>query len=233
MRYPSFARRLAALSLLVSTVAVPATTASACPTDPFCIQPNPPPVMLWPSQLLVNPGFEDTTPQTTPPHPGWIKSENAAFVTNPHHSGVEALEVDTGLWGPPPFGPPQSFAFQQVTIPADAPHPILRYFLDVQTSVTGTSAVDTLTVKIIPPQPNVFPPVFLLPTTLATHSNLNNTHGAWCRKGDFDLSAFRGQTVTLSFTALINSANPAATRFYLDDVELWTSPPLSLATPAC
>src|SRR6266568_9560825 len=89
---------------------------------------------------LVNPGFEDTTPQTTPPHPGWIKSENAAFITSPHHSGVEALEVDTGLWGAPPFGPPQSYAYQQVTIPADAPHPILRYFLDVRSSVTGTSA---------------------------------------------------------------------------------------------
>src|SRR6266568_5748550 len=127
---------------------------------------------------LVNPGFEDTTPQTTPPHPGWIKSENAAFVTNPHHSGVEALEVDTGLWGPPPFGPPQSYAYQQVTIPADASHPILRYFLDVQTSVTGTSAVDTLSVKIIPPQPNSFPPVHVIPTMLATYSNLDNTHGA-------------------------------------------------------
>ncbi len=189
--------------------------------------------MLWPSQLLVNPGFEDTTPQTTPPHLGWIKSENAAFITNPHHSGFEAIEVDTGLWGAPPFGPPQSYAYQQVTIPIDASHPILRYFLDVQSSVAGANAVDTLTVKIIPPQPNSFPPVHVIPTMLATYSNLDNTHGARCRKGDFDLSAFRGQTVTLSFTALINSANPAATRFYLDDVELSTSPPLSAYMRPC
>jgi len=237
------AQRVAALSLIAAAVAVPATTAAAStcnPFDYFCTVQTP---IMAPQpvaqQLMVNSSFEDNTPQTTPPQPGWIKSENAAFVLNPHHYGAQSLEVDLGIFGALPAGPPQAFAFQDVAIPATAAHPLLRFYLDVQTSLTGTTATDTLRVTAaLPPAPtNSFPPIVQIPTLLGTYSNLNNTHGGWCRKGDFDLSAYRGQTVRITFSSLINSAGSfnatGSTRFFVDDAELWTDAPLVILGPAC
>jgi hypothetical protein len=91
-------------------------------------------------------------------------------------------------------------ATQSVTIPAGC-HASLNLWLHIDTSETGTTVYDRLTVKIGS-------------TTLATYSNANAASG-YANK-TFDVSSFAGQTVTLSFSGTEDSG--LQTSFVLDDV---------------
>jgi Zn-dependent metalloprotease len=91
-------------------------------------------------------------------------------------------------------------ATQSVTIPAGC-HASLNFWLHIDTSETGTTAYDKLTVKIGS-------------TTLATYSNANAASGYVNRT--FDVSSYAGQTVTLSFSGTEDSS--LQTSFVLDDV---------------
>ena len=82
----------------------------------------------------------------------------------------------------------------------------LTFYLPINTAETTTStAYDKLTVKAGS-------------TTLATYSNLNK--GAYAQKS-FDLSAFKGQTVTISFSGTEDSS--LQTSFLIDDTALTVS----------
>jgi hypothetical protein len=91
-------------------------------------------------------------------------------------------------------------ATQSVTIPAGC-HASLSFWLHIDTSETGSTAYDKLTVKAGS-------------TTLATYSNANAASG-YAQK-TFDVSSFAGQTVTLSFSGTEDSS--LQTSFVLDDV---------------
>ena len=80
----------------------------------------------------------------------------------------------------------------------------LSFYLHIDSAETTTStAYDKLTVKIGT-------------TTLATYSNLNKAAGYTLRS--FNVSAFAGQTVTVSFTGTEDSS--LQTSFVIDDTAL-------------
>ena len=80
----------------------------------------------------------------------------------------------------------------------------LSFYLHIDSAETTTSiAYDKLTVRIGS-------------TTLATYSNLNKASGYTLRS--FNVSAFAGQTVTVSFTGAEDSS--LQTSFVIDDTAL-------------
>ncbi|MFF0363825.1 M28 family peptidase [Streptomyces sp. NA02536] len=92
---------------------------------------------------------------------------------------------------------------QTVTVPAGCTQASLNYWLYIDTSETGSTAYDRFTVKAGS-------------TTLATLSNANAGSGYVQRS--VSLSAYAGQTVTLTFTATEDYS--LQTGFLLDDVTL-------------
>ncbi|GLY22369.1 M28 family peptidase [Micromonospora sp. NBRC 101691] len=96
---------------------------------------------------------------------------------------------------------------QSVTLPVGCTNYTLTFHLHVDTAeTTGTRVYDRLTVQVGG-------------ATLATYSNLNAAAGYVART--FDLAAYAGQTVTLTFTGT-EDAN-LQTSFVVDDVTLLAS----------
>jgi Zn-dependent metalloprotease len=139
---------------------------------------------------VTNGGFESgTTPWTTT---SGVVSANGNGETA--HSGTHFAWLNG-------YGTTHTdTATQSITIPAGC-HASLNLWLHIDTSETGTTVYDKLTVKIGS-------------TTLATYSNANAASG-YANK-TFDVSSFAGQTVTLSFSGTEDSA--LQTSFVLDDV---------------
>ncbi|MES2149174.1 MAG: Ig-like domain-containing protein [Pseudomonadota bacterium] len=98
---------------------------------------------------------------------------------------------------------------QKVTLPAGAGTALLSFWLRVTSDETGLAAVDTLTVQVRNTSGIVL-------ATLATYSNLDKGN-AFAQK-TLDLTAFKGQTVSLTFVGAENEG--AATSFILDDVSV-------------
>lgn len=99
---------------------------------------------------------------------------------------------------------------QAVVIPASAGTATLRFQLHIDTAeTTSTTAYDKLVVQVLNGSGTVL-------KTLATYSNLNKAAGYVERS--FDLSAYRGQTVRLSFRATEDGS--LQTSFVLDQVSL-------------
>jgi aminopeptidase S len=93
---------------------------------------------------------------------------------------------------------------QSLTIPAGCGTYTLSFWLHIDTAeTTSTTAYDRLTVQ-------------LGGTTLATYSNLNAASGYVQRT--FDVAAYAGQTVTLTFTGVEDAY--LQTSFVVDDVTL-------------
>ena len=89
-------------------------------------------------------------------------------------------------------------------VPAGCTNSTLSFYLHIDSAETTTStAYDKLTVKIGS-------------TTLATYSNLNKATGYQLRS--FNVGAFAGQTVTVSFSATEDSS--LQTSFVVDDTAL-------------
>ncbi|MDQ1659615.1 MAG: hypothetical protein QOD41_4698 [Cryptosporangiaceae bacterium] len=95
---------------------------------------------------------------------------------------------------------------QSVTVPSGCQSASLTYWLHVDTAETAATAKDTLSVK-------------LGSTTLASYSNLDKVTGYIQRTAD--VSAFIGQTATLTFAGAENST--LQTSFTVDDVGLTTT----------
>lgn len=102
--------------------------------------------------------------------------------------------------------------FQTVSIPANATSVALSYALWVQTQESSTAARDTFTVQLRNTAGTVL-------TTLATHSNLNAS--ATYQTYSFDLAAYKGQTVQVTFTGTEDGA--ISTGFILDRTRLLTN----------
>jgi Zn-dependent metalloprotease len=147
-------------------------------------------------EKVTNGGFESgTTPWTAT---SGVVSANGNGQTA--HSGTHFAYLDG-------YGSTHTdSATQSVTIPAGC-KATLTYWLHIDTAeTTTTTQYDKLTVKIGS-------------TTLATYSNLNKATG-YAQK-TFDVSAFAGQTVTLSFSGVEDSG--LQTSFVIDDVGLAAS----------
>jgi hypothetical protein len=189
-----------------TAVSVPAQTA-----DPTCTGSTTPPTS--------SPTSSPTATPTTPPTSGTCTSAqllgNSGFesgaTTWAQTSGVISTASGTNV----PYAGTY-FAWlngygtthtdtlsQSVTIPSTCTTATLSFYLKITSSETSTStAYDKLTVKAGS-------------TTLATYSNLNKA--AYALKS-FDLSAYKGQTVSISFSGVEDSS--LATSFQVDNTAL-------------
>ncbi|MGW3146112.1 M1 family aminopeptidase [Streptomyces sp. NPDC001177] len=164
-----------------------------------------------PAQVVTNGGFESGTSPWTQSSSGVITSRSGQTAHGGTSfawlNGVGSTHTDT--------------LSQSVTLPSGCSTATLSFWLHIDTTETTSSiAYDKLTAKIGS-------------TTLATYSNLNKNTG-YVQKS-FDVSAFAGQTVSLTFTGTEDSS--LQTSFVLDDIALDTSggttPPAdSTRTPA-
>ena len=154
------------------------------------------------TQLLGNPGFENgVTIWTTTA--GVIDNNNIAA---PAHTGQWKAWLDG-------YGTTHTDTLSQtVTIPADITKATLSFWVHIDTDeTTTTTAYDKLTVQMSSG------PVW---TTLATYSNLNHNVGYTLQT--FDVTAFKGRTVTLHLTGTEDSSQQ--TSFIVDDFALNVSP---------
>ncbi|MGW7530998.1 putative Ig domain-containing protein [Amycolatopsis sp. NPDC054798] len=147
-------------------------------------------------QKLGNPGFENGTSP-------WTASSGVISTS----SNGEAPHSGTYLAYLNGYGSAHTDTVSQsVSIPAGC-HATLSYYLHVDTAeTTASTSYDKLTVKAGS-------------TTLASYSNLNQANGYQLRT--VDMSAFAGQTVTLTFTGTEDSS--LQTSFCLDDTALTVS----------
>lgn len=100
---------------------------------------------------------------------------------------------------------------QQVQIPASATSAQLSFALHIDTAETSNTVYDTLTVSLRPAAGGTA-------TTLALYTNLTPAAGYQLRS--FDLLAYKGQTITLSFA--MREDRSKQTSFVLDKVSLLT-----------
>jgi subtilase family serine protease len=145
-------------------------------------------------QKFANPGFETTGGWTT--SSGVISTASGSAVP---HSGTHFAWLDG-------YGSTHTdTAAQTVSIPAGC-HATLTYYLYITTSETGTIAYDKFTVKAGS-------------TTVQSYSNVNHSTGYV--QHSVDLSAYAGQSVTITFTGTEDSS--LATSFLVDDTALTLS----------
>ncbi|MDX3315079.1 M1 family aminopeptidase [Streptomyces sp. ME08-AFT2] len=164
-----------------------------------------------PAQAVVNGGFESGASPWT--------SSSTDVITSRTGQGAHGGTAFAWLGG---VGSTHTDTLtQSVTVPSGCASATLTFWLHIDTTETTSSrAYDKLTAKIGT-------------TTLATYSNLDKNTG-YVQKS-FDVSAFAGQTVSLSFTGTEDSS--LRSNFVLDDIALDTSgdtaPPAdSVRTPA-
>ncbi|MET8803996.1 M1 family aminopeptidase [Streptomyces sp. NPDC004546] len=177
------------------TVAVVA--ALVLPGTPAAARPAAAPAACTPAQVVGNGGFENGTSP-------WSASSSTVITSR---LGQTAHGGSSYAWLDGVGGTHTDTLSQSVTIPAGCDAATLTFWLHIDTDETTSSvAYDKLTAKIGS-------------TTLATYSNLDDNTG-YVQKS-IDVSAYAGQSVTLSFTGTEDSS--LQTSFVLDDVALDTS----------
>ena len=145
-------------------------------------------------QRLGNPGFETGSASPWTASAGVVDSS----ASQPARSGSAGRRGSTATAAPTPT---RSASRCRSRAGCGA---TLSFYLHIDSAETTTStAYDKLTVKIGT-------------TTLATYSNLNKAAGYTLRS--FNVSAFAGQTVTISFTGTEDSS--LQTSFVIDDTAL-------------
>jgi Zn-dependent metalloprotease len=151
------------------------------------LPPPPPPPS---NNLLLNPGFESGLVSWTSTL--GVIGQNGA--SQPTYSGLWNAWMDG-------YGSSHTDSItQSVTIPAGSPV-TLSYYVHIDTAeATGSPALDTMTVRAGS-------------TVLQTLSNLDAATGYQLKT--VDLSAYAGQTISLSFTGVENSS--LQTSFVVDD----------------
>jgi hypothetical protein len=154
------------------------------------------------SQLLGNPGFETGTAAPWSASSGVISNS----ATEPPHSG----SWDAWLDG---YGSAHTDTLSQsVSIPAATTSATLNFWLHIDTAeTTTTTAYDTLTLQVLNASGSVL-------GTLHTWSNLDAKTGY--AQQTFDMSAYKGQNITVKFTGKEGSTNQ--TSFVIDDTALTT-----------
>ncbi|MEU8034904.1 M1 family peptidase, partial [Streptomyces sp. NPDC049099] len=178
---------------------------------PAAARPAAAPAACSPAQVVGNGGFESGTSP-------WSTSSSTVITSR---TGEAAHGGSSYAWLDGTGSTHTDTLSQSVTIPAGCDAATLTFWLHIDTDETTSSiAYDKLTAKIGS-------------TTLATYSNLDENTG-YVQKS-IDVSAYAGQTVSLSFTGTEDSS--LQTSFVLDDIALGTSggttpPGDSTRTPA-
>jgi hypothetical protein len=197
-------------SLAARALTLAALAAASLPALPAAAAPAAA-AACTPSQVVANGGFESGTSP-------WSQS-SASVITS--RSGQSAHGGGSFAWLDGVGSTHTDTLSQSLTVPSGCDKATLTFWLHIDTAeTTASTAYDKLTAKIGS-------------TTLATYSNLDKNTG-YVQKS-FDVSAFAGQTVSLSFTGTEDSS--LQTSFVLDDIALNTSgdtvPPAdSTRTPA-
>jgi len=171
-------------------------SAIAVPAGAETCAATPPPVG---GNLLLNPGFESGAVS-------WTGS--AGTITNsisrPAHAGSWKMwlggngvtTTETGT--------------QSVTVSATATAPKLSYWIRTDTAESGTTAYDTMKVQVVSGTTT---------TTLVTYSNVG-TNATYTQK-TFDLTAYKGKTITVKFLMVEDSS--LQTSFVVDDTAVTNS----------
>jgi hypothetical protein len=147
------------------------------------------------SQLLGNPGFE--TGSLAP----W---SGTPAVINPNGEGETSHSGNWYAWLDGYGTTHTDILSQTVVLPSGCSSYKFSFWLHIDTAeTTTTTAFDTLKVQAGS-------------TTLATFSNLN--HAVGYTQHSYDLTAFAGQTITLTFTGTEDSS--LQTSFVIDDTAL-------------
>lgn len=151
------------------------------------------------TQLVANSGFESTA--------SWTATSGVICATG---CSGESAHAGSGFAWLDGYGSTHTDTLSQaVTIPSGKTSATLQYYLHIDTSETGASATDKLTVQLLSSSGSVL-------ATLATFSNLNAASGFALQTTN--VSAYIGQTVTIKFTGIENASNQ--TSFVIDDVTL-------------
>ena len=163
-----------------------------------------------PAQLLANPGFEGGTTITP-----WTESSTTG--SNPINNDKADEPTHSGNWDAWLNGDgvaDTDTVAQTVTIPAGC-SATASFWLHIDTTESTSSAKpDTLSVQVRDGSGNVL-------ATPATFSNLNANTGY--AQHSLSLSAYAGQTITLTFSGTETDANGGTTSFVIDDTALQTS----------
>ncbi len=174
------------------------TSTSPTPTPSTTVSPSPTPTPTGgcSGQKLGNPGFETGTASPWTASSGVVDSSTS----EPAHTGSWKAWLDG-------YGTTHTDTLtQSVTIPAGC-HATLSFYTHIDTAeTTTTTQFDKLTVKFGT-------------TTEVTLSNLNKATGYVLRS--YDVSAFAGSTVTLSFSGVEDSS--LQTSFVIDDTAVTLS----------
>ena len=170
-------------------------SAIAVPAGAETCGTTPPP----PGNLLLNPGFESGAVS-------WTSS--AGTITNsasrPAHAGTWKMWLGGNGVTTTETGS------QSVTISATATAPKLSYWIRTDTAETGTTAYDTMKVQVVSGATT---------STLVTYSNVG-TNATYAQK-TFDLSAYKGKTITVKF--LMTEDSSLQTSFVVDDTAVTSS----------
>ncbi|CAN7386193.1 M20/M25/M40 family metallo-hydrolase [Terrabacter sp. LjRoot27] len=151
------------------------------------------------SNLLANPGFESGAVSWT-----GTSGPITSGAGRPAHSGTWKLWLGGN-------GTIATETEQQtVTIPSAATTASLSFWGRFDTAETGSTVYDTLKVQVVASG---------VTTTLATYSNVG-ADATWTQR-TFDLTAYRGKSVTVKFLATEDSS--AQTSFVIDDTALSTT----------
>lgn len=148
-------------------------------------------------QLLTNGGFESGST-------GWTLGGGAAVTTTRPHAGSYSVTLGGA-------NSTTETLTRSVSIPAGSTSVPLSFWTYITTTET-THSYDFLTITVKNSSGSIL-------KTVTSKSDAGPT-GAWSSFTS-DLSAYAGQTVTLSFSAVNGTKNP--TTFYLDDVSLSAS----------
>ncbi|MDE9366199.1 M4 family metallopeptidase [Luteipulveratus sp. YIM 133132] len=170
-----------------SAISVPAGTETCGTSGPT----DPPPTG---SNLVANGGFESGATSWT---------GTSGPITN--DSGRPAHAGSWKLWLGGNGSTASESEQQNVTIPSTAASASLTYWVRTDTAESGSTAYDTAKVQVISGTTT---------STLASYSNVG-TNSTYSQK-TFDLSAYKGKTITLKFLA--NEDSSLQTSFVFDDV---------------
>ncbi|MER6571317.1 M1 family aminopeptidase [Streptomyces sp. NPDC001093] len=184
-------------ALGAGALTVAAVAALVLPGTPAAARTAAAPAACSPAQVVGNGGFESGTSP-------WSTSSSTVITSR---SGETAHGGSSYAWLDGVGSTHTDTLSQSVTIPSGCDAATLTFWLHIDTDETTSSvAYDKLTARIGS-------------TTLATYSNLDENTG-YVQKS-VDVSAYAGQTVTLSFTGTEDSS--LRTSFVLDDIALDTS----------
>jgi len=150
--------------------------------------------------LLRNPGFESGTVD-------WTASSGVITSTTTKPARTGSWKAWMGGWG----STATENLSQSVSIPATAASATLTFWIRIDSAETTSSvSYDTLKVQVVDGTTT---------STRATYSNLNE-NTTYVQKS-FDLSSYKGKTVTVKF--LMNEDSSLQTSFVIDDTALTVS----------